>query len=175
MKFHITLNDEDYIAFRICLCLSTPANKRMFLIGLLKSSIFYCIIFYCFLVFTERDKFTIGIFIALFVVFIIDNLISYENTSRKYIRKYIENIKKEGKLPYYTESILEFFGKEIQETSAFGVRCRKYSDVTRILRDEEHIYVMIGALEAVILPLRCLEGKENELVEFLNGKLQKNS
>ena len=70
MKFHITLNDEDYIAFRICLCLSTPANKRMFLIGLLKSSIFYCIIFYCFLVFTERDKFTIGIFIALFVVFI---------------------------------------------------------------------------------------------------------
>ena len=90
----------------------------------------------------------------------------------KQIEGYIKKMKEQGKLPYEPEMTVEFLDDEMLGTGATGVEHRKYSDFTGILRDEEHIYITLDALRAVNLPLRCLDGKENELLEFLEGKLR---
>ena len=66
---------------------------------------------------------------------------------------------------------MEFAEDEICETSEYGMERAKYSDLTNILRDKEHIHLQIGAMKGVILPLRCLDGQEQALLDFLQDKL----
>ena len=178
MKFHITLNDEDFIACLICHYLNNPVNKPNFMMGFWKSTAISMAVILGLYLFMEYNTLTLVAILAAFLLFdaalLIYNVVSYPNNVRKNMKIYIENMKNEGKLPYEPDCTVEFLEDEIRETSPSGVRSKKYSDIPRILRDDEHIFVMFGAMEAGMLPLRCLEGKENELVEFLNGKLQKN-
>ena len=55
--------------------------------------------------------------------------------------------------------------------SDLGFSSRKYSEIERILTDKEHIYIMVGAFDAMILPLRCLDGCEKEVLDFIHSKM----
>ena len=176
MKFHITLNDDDYIAFNVCNHLSNPINKPNFLKGFLKSAAWSVLFVLLFFLFFDQDKFLALIVLAALLIFygalVMYQAASWPRQSRKEIESYIKKMKEQGKLPYEPDMTVEFLEEEVRATGAFGVMYKKYSDFIGVLRDEEHIYITLGALHAVNLPLRCLDGKENELLEFLEGKLR---
>ena len=175
MKFHVTLNDDDYLAFNVCNYMNNPANKQVLLKELLKMAGWSVLLVLMVFIFTEPGSSAWIILLGVLLAFngaLIYYVIPRTGRVRKFMENYMEKLKEQGKLPYDAEVTVEFSDEEIRETSASGMQHRKYSEIAKMLRDEERIYITLDAVRAVILPLRCLDGKENELLEFLEGKLR---
>lgn len=91
----------------------------------------------------------------------------YPNIVRKNIRKQIGKLRQQGKLPYAEEAEIEFGDNEIIENTPTSTKCIAYRDVLSVQEAEEHIYVYIGAVEAIILPRCCLEDSGEAVLDFL--------
>ena len=143
MKFHITLNDDDYIAFNVCSYLNNPINRPNFLNSFLKSAAWSVLLVLLFFLFIDQDKFFALILLAVFLILdgalVMYQAASWPRQSRKQIEGYIKKLKEQGKLPYEPEKTVEFLEEEVRGTGASGVEHRKYLDFIGILRDEEHI------------------------------------
>ena len=179
LKFHITQNDEDFLAFSICQYLNNPIHRPSFWKNFGKSLLMSLTMLLLLSFFMVFDRLT---WIVLLVVFLLidgglaaGNVLLWPRMVRKAMKNYVEQIKQQGKLPYDAEFTVEFLDGEIYGSSAEGEKHIPYAELTRILRDEGHLYVMRGAMQAVVLPLRCLDGREEELLAFLHGKLQQHA
>ncbi|MBR0128644.1 MAG: YcxB family protein, partial [Neisseriaceae bacterium] len=98
-----------------------------------------------------------------------------EYSYEKEIIKNYRNIRKKYKFFYEPNSRIEFLPEEMRDSADNGLSIIKYSDICRILNDETHIYLMTGAFSGLILPFRCLNGKENELLSFIKQKMNDNN
>ena len=173
MKFSVTLNDEDYTAFQTCLLLQGVTRQKL-LFGLMISLLFIVglsALFY----FLNFNKIFIAVFFILAVAGKLYGFFNFHKLTEKKIKRHIENLKTQGDLPYEKHFTIEFSQDEWHgETQKRGTLNFKYPDIIRILQDDEHIYIMYSSLEAVMLPLRCLDNRENELLLFLSNKMIEN-
>lgn len=179
LKFHITQNDEDFLAFSICQYLNNPIHRPAFWKSFGKSALMSLTLLLLLSLFLEYDRLTwMLVLVALLLIdaaLAAGSVMLWPKMARKAMKNYVEQIKQQGKLPYDAEFTVEFLEEEIYGSSAEGEQHIPYAELTRILRDEGHLYVMRGAMQAVVLPLRCLEGREEELLAFLHGKLQQHA
>ena len=171
MKFHITCNDADFVAWHIAWN-SRPGKKvqcvlmriwAWILLVLMASNVLLDMLNKNFTLWTVISAAISAAFLYVAIVFL--------NYPKGVVKMQVSSLKKEGKLPYWEKSTVEFTEDEICETSEYGMERAKYSDLTNILRDKEHIHLQIGAMKGVILPLRCLDGQEQALLDFLQDKL----
>ena len=167
MKFHITCNDADFVAWMIAWN-ARPGKKVQCILARIWGWILLVLMASNVLLDMLNKNFTLWTVISAAFLYV---AIVFLNYPKGVVKMQVASLKKEGKLPYWEESTVEFTEDEIYETSEYSMERAKYSDLTNILRDKEHIHLQIGAMKGVILPLRCLDGQEQALLDFLQDKL----
>ena len=179
MKFDITLNDQDVINFLVCVFSNIPELEknykaiRLTLINVIASSIF-CI--YLFLSYKNGLGVMMNLAIGLIVGLIIGVVFVLIIAKTSYKNFIISNSKKRKKqfksLCHKNQFIAELTDTEIKENfNDLDFSSRKYSEIERILTDKEHIYIMTGVFDVMILPLRCLDGCEKKVLDFIHSKM----
>lgn len=172
MIFNVSLTDEDYIAYNIYHALNSAMgrqNLRRSRALLAFMTVMYAVLFVISL-FVFRDKVIFCVLILMFMLYGIFRLAAYRTHIEKSVRKAILNMKKQGKLPYAAETKYDFAEKEIVATTPDGTYRINYSDIEAVRKDSNHLYIMITAVSAEIIPIRNLNGRDAELMDFLHGK-----
>lgn len=168
MKIHVSINDEDYITYNIYHYFHSSSTKTNVLIGRLMPLLFSILAIAVFIL-IDVVPMLLYAEIAFLTLYSIIGFFRFPKSVEKNIRKNILKLKKEGKLPYAEEASLDFGDNEITETSPNNVKRIPYSSILAVQEIENYIYLIIGAVEAVIIPIRCLDNKDT-LLEFLNQK-----
>lgn len=170
MKLYVTLSDEDYIKFNeFCLMNSNAGKRSLWSMRLILPVFALVAIVSMAIAGAER-----GLLIVECAVMVILSAI-WQTQAKKImirsVRKSVENTKKDGKLPYNPNAEVEFTENEIIETSENSVQRANYDEVRLVGDAAEYIFILIGAVQGVIIPKSCAEGQAEELMDFLKRKI----
>ena len=172
MKFDIHLTEEDYIAFNIFHRFHSPRSRKYLLFFRLLWFV-VSILFLLVLLITGAKPSQIWpeavILLGLSAFF----YFRYPGSVKQGIRRQIEKIKAEGKLPYNAEETIEFTDDQIVGVTDHSENRWQYSDIVKICADEEHIFLYTGAVQTIVLPLRCLGEEKDALLSLLRDKTGK--
>ena len=169
MKYKIRINEEDYICFNIFHANHSKEGKRSKNIQRVKYPILSLIIIMIF--FLAGAGYRLIIAEAVFMtVFCVLWCIFLPKMMEKNIRKYINRMKLEGKLPYHADSEIEFQDSMIVETSEQGEINVNYKDIENIYFEQDYLYIFYGAAQAFIIPLHCLGEDRERVVEYVTEK-----
>ncbi len=169
MKFHVTLTEEDYIAFNLDAMRHYPNVKRAILvvrlIPLFVSA--FVVLLMLALHASETVVAICGIVLAYISVVSFFRVPSWHDKGH---RKQIQRMLEEGKLPYEPESDIEFTDTEMIQTTEKSMRRVAYGDIIRIVETPCRLYLYDGPYRAYILPVRCLGDEKDALLAFLKEK-----
>ena len=168
MKFHITCNDADFLAWLIAW--NTRPGKKVQCV-LMRIWAWILLVLMASNVLLDMLNANYTLWTVVSAAMLVAAILYFLDYPKGVVKMQVASLKKEGKLPYWEKSTVEFTEDEICETSEYSMERAKYSDITNILRDKEHIHLQIGAMKGLILPLRCLDGQEQALLDFLQDKL----
>ena len=98
------------------------------------------------------------------------SILTYNKRIRDQVRRRVMKLKEQGKLPYEQNATVDFSDELIMYYTPSTTRRIEWSAVQRICIDKEHIYLFIGAVEAIIFPLRCLNGMQQQLVAYMSER-----
>lgn len=170
MKLTVHIDEEDYIRYNIYHIFHSDAGRKAILKGrCLGFAISALVLFVMFVV--GADKWlmvTEAVFLSIFSVVV---FVTYPSWVKKKVRKQIVNMKKEGALPYVSDSTLEFRDDEIYEIRPDGVQHRPYSSFIGVEESEEYIYIRKGAQEVIIVPEKYLTMPREEFLAFLKDRI----
>jgi len=85
----------------------------------------------------------------------------------------IRAMKKNGKMGYSPESVIEFYEESFIETTPENKSEQKYFAIERIsIVDNKMIYIHVNNVLAYIIPLSCFESKQqyDDFIEFIKTK-----
>lgn len=169
MKFHVTLTEEDYIAFNLDAMRHYPDAKKNMLLGRLTGLFFSVFVMLVLLAFHASEIVLLisGISLAYFSAV---SFFRFPSMRERGVRKKIERAAKEDKLPYEPEKDIEFTDTEIITTTEKSMRRVAYCDIIRIVETPFRLYLYDGLYQANILPLRCLGDEKDALLAFLKEK-----
>ena len=168
MKLHITLTLDDYIAFNIAHAFRSPAQQKNLRIGRLMPAMISLFFVLLFLACGMRGAVLWAEIAALAIVAAV-GYFRYPKTYENSIRKHILKLKEEGRLPYSEESDVAFGEDSMTETAPNHTNLIPYSDLLDVWETDEHFFVMFGALQAIIIPKRCVDDPQL-LLAFLSKK-----
>lgn len=168
MKLHITLTLDDYIAFNIAHAFRSPAQQKNLRIGRLMPAMISLFFVLLFLACGMRGAVLWAEIAALAIVAAV-GYFRYPKTYENSIRKHILKLKEEGRLPYAEESDVAFGEYAMTETAPNHTNLIPYSDLLDVWETDEHFFVMFGALQAIIIPKRCVDDPQL-LSAFLSKK-----
>ena len=169
MKFHITLMEDDYIAFNLDAMRHYPDAKKNMLLGRLTGLFLSVFVMLALLAFRASEivlligGFTLTYFSVVF-------FFRFPSIRERSVRGKIERAAKEGKLPYEPEKDVEFTDTEIITTTEKSMQRVAYGDIIRIVETPCRLYLYDGLYRANILPLRCLGDEKDALLAFLKEK-----
>ena len=169
MKLHVHVTYEDYIRFNIFHAFHSKTSKRAILLSRCIPAIVCCILF----VLDPPIGMPIDFWllqIGLLAPFCIAYYLLYPKLHKWLIRRNVSKLKKEGKLPYHEDADLDFGDDAFIETTSDSAITVKYSDILSIHETTDAVYIMIGALTTIILPLRDLGDQKNALLALLREK-----
>ena len=175
MRVVLQINDEDYVAFNIAYQFKSADGEK----SVKKYKILYALMIAAtvllFLLWT-LDSFLSGKFLfadavapLVLGIYTIVLLATFKSRICKRIRKKVESFRKEGSVAYDSEATLDFTDEMIMEYTPRSTTRREWSDIKRIIVDDEHCFLLIGAMRGIIIPFRCLE----DVNSFMNYILQK--
>lgn len=173
-KFSYTSNDKDYWEFNKYHLFNSSANKRglLFLrliipIALLIGSI----------VGMYEDGVPFDVFGILSLVLVCGGLSTIWWFLAKPFNLFflwinIRMIKKDGKLPYNSESFIEFNEEDFTEKTEQGESKVKYSIIEKVAIVKKWIYIYTNATRAYIIPDYVFETtvQKDEFIEFIFTK-----
>ena len=167
MNIGVKLTQEDYIAFNIYHAFHSKLGKRSVLHGRLMMAYGAAAMELIELIrYGEVFYFRLILLAAASVVW----YFVWPGCVRRSVRRQVQRLAKQGKLPYPEESELDFGEDEIVETTPTSVQKTAYADVMDLRESADHIFVYVGAIQAIILPKHCVEGREDELKALLMEK-----
>ena len=167
---NITLTEEDYILYNIFHFFHSPLNKKRYWTNRLLPFLLYTlIIIFMFLLDIKWDLLLIEA--MLLYLYALIRFVLYPRMVKKNIRKNILKTKKEGRLPYSPEYSIDYGEDTFIMTTPTRTIHYAYSDILEICKEDDAVYLLVGAVEAVILPNRCLDQKD-ELLRFLYEKME---
>lgn len=169
MKFHITVTEEDYIAFNLDCIRHYPNAKKNMLIGRLTGLFLSAFVMLLLLALRASEIVLLigGIILAYFSAV---SFFRYPSQYEKSVRRSIQRISKEGKPPYEPEADIEFTDTEMIQTTEKSMRRVAYGDLIRIVETPYRMYLYDSPSRAYILPLRCLGDEKDALLELLKEK-----
>ena len=83
------------------------------------------------------------------------------------VRRHINKIKADGKLPYHPYAEVELQDSMIVEKSEHGEIRVNYKDIENICSDKDYLYVFYSATQALIFPYNCLGNDKDRVIEYL--------
>ena len=111
--------------------------------------------------------FIVPIFIAGYCIYF---LVAIKSRIRKKIRKRVEKYRAEGNLPYDPEATIDFTDEMIMEYTPKSTTRREWSDIKSIIADDEHYYLMVGPMQGMIIPIRCLGAETNTFLPYIQQR-----
>lgn len=171
-EFNVTLNDHDYFMFNQYHLFNSPDGKRNLMINRL------CMPIICFfvvlIIFSSEPDYKIVLLetIVFTVLSVIWVIISKEILLYS-LKKKIEKITKESRLPYAQEAIVKFDDEIIHEITKKSEIKMAYSVIEKIGVTEKAIYIYINFQMAFILPVTIFkdEVEKQKFLEFINSKV----
>lgn len=173
-EFNVELNDEDYIQFNQYHMINSPMGKRNLMIY---RAIIPIVCFFVISIFWMAGVDGLLIFFE-FVPLTILSLLWVIGSKRIIIRSVKRNInrlKKEGRLPYEKQYVVKFQEEIIHEITSEEESKIKYSKVEKVIATENYVYVYLSSVHAIILPLKVFKDriKMEEFLGFINNKCGK--
>lgn len=168
MKFHVTLTEEDYIAFNLDAMRHYPNVKRAILVVRL---IPLFVSAFVMLLLTFHASETVLAICGIILAYI--SVVSFFRVPSWYDKGYRKRIQyklEEHELPYEPEKDIEFTDTEIITTTEKSMQRVAYGDIIRIVETPFRLYLYDSLYRANILPLRCLGDKKEALLAFLKEK-----
>lgn len=170
-EFEITLDDEDYLLFNQYHSLNSPIGKKdLMLFRLIIPFICFMVVAVCYIL---RFDFQLILIEAVLMTIVSILWVGYsKKVTLKSVRRRIEKIKKEGRLPYSREAILKFDDEGIHEITPNTENKLKYSLIERVAVTEKAIYIYFSSVQAIILPVTAFSEEMEKLkfLEFINLK-----
>lgn len=171
MKITVTMNDSDYIKFNEYYMQSSTQGKRMLVIYRLIVPI-VSIIALMGLTKSGVSRETLIAEIAILTTLSVVWFIKSPKLMLKVIGKSVAENKKDGKLPYTENAVLEFLDDAMIETTDSSMKKVHYSEVSRVGYTDEHIFIFFGSMEAFVIPKRCITDVQSELEALLQEKIR---
>ena len=166
MKYKITLNEEDYVRMRIFHFYHSTLGKRQLhsarTIAFKVSAIFLLLLLIMDVQLDSIVIFTItwGIISVAFYFYAPKRL-------EKNIRRQVSMMKQDGKLPFIGDTEIEFLESMIVQRNEHGESHVNYSDVERIFIEQEYLYIYSNAVQAAVIPYRCLGEDKKQVIQFV--------
>ncbi|MBS3990678.1 MAG: YcxB family protein [Erysipelothrix sp.] len=171
-EFKIALDEDDYLQFNMYHLLNSSNGKQLLLLYRL---IIPLISFISITIFINEDSDLQFVLIATLVSVIISilGIIFSKKVIFMFLKKGIQNLKKEGKLPYSKNTILKFDDDFIYEFTHNAENKTKYAMIEKIVVTEKIIYIYISSVQAYLLPKSAFTNdlEKDEFLNFINNKL----
>lgn len=167
MKFTVRLNENDFFKFNEYYMKHSSQGKKSTLTArFLLPAVFLLVMVICFI--ANTGMLVILLEAVIFTITSIVWVLKVPSMISGNIRKSIEAVKKDGKLPFHETAEFEFTETEIVETATGSVKNVKYADIISVDPTDEYIYIFYGALQAFIIPRSCIGNLDLE--GFLQSK-----
>lgn len=170
MSYKINLNEEDYLLFNIFYAGNTKTGKRSANLTRLVFPLFSVLMVQVFF-FAGAAYGLIATEAAILAFVSVVWWVTAPKLMEKMIRRNIGRMKKEGKLPYHADAMVEFQDDEIVEISEQGEIHIPYMDIENVYFEREYLYIFYGAVQAFIIPCRCLGGDRERVTAYIREKV----
>ena len=166
MKYKITLNEEDYVRLRIFHFYHSTLGKRQLhnarTIAFKVSAIILLLLLIMDVQLDSIVIFTItwGIISVAFYFYAPKRL-------ERNIRRQVGMMKQDGKLPFIGDTEIEFLESMIVQRNEHGESHVNYSEVERIYIEQEYLYIYSNAVQAAVIPYRCLGEDKKQVINFV--------
>ena len=166
MTIHVHLSEEDYIKFNEFHNLNSKAGKKM--IWIMRVIVPICFLFLDLMEYLRTmDKMEFIFQLVIAGIFILVWELIVPSVIKKSTRFTIRMIKKDGKLPFHVQAEIEFADDEMIEKSDESIIRKKYEDILNVYEVSDTFYVYIGAIQAWVIPKRCLAEYEGEFRQLM--------
>ena len=171
-KFNIQLTEQDYLDYNTFWSLKSPYGKKtMTGIRVMMAIAFGLLILATLLEgdFSSETWTSISLYVILLVVF----QLTYNKIYKAFLKGYIKNLKKKGKMGYSPNATITFLDETFFEETPENKTEAKYASIERVsLVGDQVIYIHVNNVLAYILPSSCFESKAKyeKFVEFLKTK-----
>lgn len=170
-KFDISLTEKDYYEFNDFHLFRSPYGKNIFLtcrtvVGLLP------ILVACLKL---LKGFSIDYIIDIIPHILLAAVVffAFKPLMRAFVKLNYKQQKKAGKLPFSSQSVLEFYEDHFTEITDHNKTENQYSVIESVyIVDEKIIYIFINSVSAHLLPVSSFENKEqyDAFLKFLEEK-----
>ncbi len=168
-RFGVRVSEEDYVNYNTFVLLRSPYGKKQILSLRVATFAVFAIIS---LIAAFGENFTwvslIGPVVILLVFqFFLTRFFAWS------LKGYIRSMKKQGKMAYSPEAVLEFYDDTFVEITAENKTEQRYAGVERIsIVDGNMIYIHVNNTMAYMLPFASFESTEHkdQFVEFIKTK-----
>lgn len=167
MTIEVNVTEEDYLKFNEYHVFHSKSGKRTILLMRILFPVIVVVLEFL-AVLQSQDYFYI-VFESIFMVIAIAVWeIMMKKIMKSIVKSSIRNAKKDGKLPFHEEAQIEFMEDAIVERCGDNITTINKADIMKICEEENYYYVYFGAMQAIIIPKRCLGEKQAALEETLH-------
>lgn len=164
MIIKIDANDNDYLAFNQYHILnSTTGKKSLLYIRLFPIAL--SVLIMSIMGVRGDDTLLIAIEAVLLAIMCSIFFAFSKKILLRSVRKSVERLSQEGRLPYSRHSELHFGENSITDISDIATVSVSYEDIIKICDEEEYLFIYYGAMQAILIPKRCLLECELEEVK----------
>ena len=171
-KFHINLNDEDYLNYNIFWMIKSPYGKKQMTKFRISIAILFAVVSFLSLF---GGGFSVTAWIGIIPYAIL--LVLFELLLNPFfvwmVKSNIKSLKSKGKMGYSSVSEMEFYDESFIEITPDNKSEQKYSMVERVsVIEDKVIYIHVNNVMSYILPLSCFDSKEqyNAFLDFIRTK-----
>ena len=156
-KFHINLNDKDYLDYNIFWNLKSPYGKKsMTSIRIMLALVFGLMILTTLL--EGSFSLEMWISISLYVILLVVFQVAFNKMFIAFLKGHIKALKKKGKMGYSPVSTIQFLEESVMEETPENKTEAKYSAIERVsIIAGKVIYIHVNNVMAYIMPLSCFE------------------
>ena len=166
MKYIITLNEEDYVRFRIFhLYHSTLGKRQLHSARTIAFKLSAIILLLLLIMDVQLDR--IVIYAIMWGIISVAFYFYAPKRLEKNIRKQVGITKEDGKLPFSGDTEIEFLESMIVQRNEHGESHVNYSDIERVYIEQEYLYIYSNAVQAAVIPYRCLGEDKKQVIKFV--------
>lgn len=175
MKFDIKINEQDYIAFNKYYLRSSNVIKKTKNIVTFAMLGLCAILVFMFFYFNSFDTLIVPIVESVIICLFIFAYLLYFRTHgiNRSISNTIKRMKKDGKLPFEEESIVEFTDNMMHDKSKTTELKIEYDNIEKIIKTNKYLFVFIDSARATIIPIEQLGDDKDKVINLLQDKVDK--
>lgn len=169
MKYKIDLTEEDYVRFNIFYMAHSKAGKRGVNMARIVFPALAAVILMAFFA-AGAEPGLIAVEAVLFAAAAGGWLLYAPKAVERGIRKQISRMKADGKLPFHQNAEIEFGDVAIVEKNEQEEIRVNYQDIENVYPDSGYLYIFYSAVQAFIVPYRCLGEDRERVTEYIVNK-----